>query len=334
MKKIAYLLIACILLTSTVVCGEELSYMPIGERIAREAALWLGSPYGGGDGGYGSEVDCSGLVMQVYKAFGYELPRVSYDQAEEGEMIPLNEMIAGDIVCFVYEDGSIGHVGIYVGGNTMIHSPRPGKTVEFSSYFEDWGSIKAVYGRRISFESDYIPPSLPEEAEAQLAEFLSQPNTVSTEHLNKTAPAEEEAEAEECEPDSAPVPKTITLKIGSPYMNVNGNTIPIDDAEKITPCIINNRTHLPLRKVAEELGAKVKWIGGDDGKIQIKYGENEIFLWLNSEMAVANGITHYMDSAPTIIDGNTFLPIRFIADEFGWELIWNGNDNTVTLSVS
>lgn len=332
MKKIIYLLILCMVLSSKVAYGEELYNVPIGERIAREAALWLGSPYGytGGDGGYGTEVDCSGLVMQVYKAFGYELPRVSYDQAEQGEQVALNEMIAGDIVCFVYEDGSIGHVGIYIGGNTMIHSPRPGKIVELSSYFEDWGSIKAVYGRRISFESDYVPNALPEETEAVISELISEPNTVKTDHLGESV----SDEADTAEKEEAFLPKTITLKIGSPYMDVNGETVPIDDCEDITPCVINNRTHLPLRKVAEELGAEVNWIGGADGKIQIKYGENEISLWLNSEKAVANGITHYMDSAPTLIGGNTFLPIRFIADELGWELVWDGNENTVTLSVS
>lgn len=333
MKKIVYILIVSIIFSTSVVYGAEFNEMPIGQRIAREAALWLGSPYGyaGGEGGYGSEVDCSGLVMQVYKAFGYELPRVSYDQAEQGEKVALNEMIAGDIVCFVYEDGKIGHVGIYVGGNTMIHSPRPGRNVELSSNFEDWGSIKAVYGRRISFESDYIPNQLPDGIEETISKLVDKPNSVTTDHLNEIQPTDS---SERTLPDIGDVPKTIVLQIGSPYMNVNGKSVPLDESGDVIPCVINSRTHLPLRKVAEELGAEVNWIGGADGKIQIVYGENEILLWLNSERAVANGTTHYMDSAPALISGKVFLPIRFIADELGWQVAWNGNNNTVTLSIS
>ena len=324
LKKIAYILLVIIFITSTVY-ADDTAYSPVGDRIAHEAALWLGTPYGYSDGsdGYGSEVDCSGLVMQVYKAFGVELSRNSMLQAKEGQLIPLNEMIAGDIVCFMYEDGSIGHVGIFVGGNTMIHSPRPEKTVEFSSYFEDWGSIKAVYGRRILTESDYVPEPLSDEISAQLIGHLSTVNKVRTDHL----------EGIDYMPIDINAPKTIILQIDNPLMNVNGKDKPIEKSGDVAPFISNGRTLLPLRKVAEEFGAEVNWID-EEKKINLIYKDNQISLWIDSDGATVNGEFLYLDSAPVIVNGKTYLPIRFIADSFGWELDWNGHEKTVTLSVN
>lgn len=324
-KVIAFILIFMMIFPAAY--AEEIALEPIGHRIVREAALWLGTPYGTSDGsdGYGSEVDCSGLVLQVYKAFGVELPRVSYEQAAEGEMIPLNEMVPGDIVCFVYEDGNIGHVGIYIGGESMIHSPRPEKNVEISVNFEDWGSIKAVYGRRIEIDSDYIPSPLPEETDMEITEALSKPNTLTTEHLTGI---------DITHPIDITEPRTIILQINNPVMTVNGEEKPVDESGEISPCIINNRTHLPLRSVAEEFGAEVRWLGGEPSEINLKYGDNEINLWIDADYATVNGQTVYIDSTPVIINDKTFLPIRFIADEFGWNLKWNENEKTVTLSVN
>lgn len=314
-KTIVFTLIIMLLLPS--VYAEDTILPSIGERIVRESALWLGTPYGvsNGSDGYGSAVDCSGLVMQVYSAFGISLPRTSMLQAQEGELIPLNEMIAGDIVCFMYEDGSIGHVGIYVGGNTMIHSPRPGKTVEFSSYFEYWGSIKAVYGRRLSFESDYVPQQLSEETEALLIQTLNTPNSVRMDHLTEKN-------------------TTLELTINSPVMNVNGEDKLIDESGMVVPCIVNERTLLPLRSVAEEFGAEVIWRGNAAGEISVKYKNTEITMWLDTNVISVNGEIKNIDTPPIIINDRAHLPIRYIADELGWAVEWDGTTGTVTLSVS
>ncbi len=346
MKKtiIIYLLILSIILPTASYAKNSIE--PIGERIVREAALWIGTPYGYADGsdGYGSKVDCSGLVMQVFKKFGIELPRTSYEQAEEGEKIPLNEMAAGDIVCFIYEDGKIGHVGIYVGGNAMIHSPRPEKTVEISKYFEDWGSIKSAFGRRIHADSDYIPEPLSDEAEKEISALLNEENCLKTDHLKEVEAIIENAGKEEiediddvnCESDTIITEKhkkEIVLEINNPYMSVNDEDKLIDTVETIAPCIINNRTHLPLRGVAEEFGADVQWIGGDEKEIRVSCGDTEITLWIDSEKTSVNGQIKYIDSVPVIMYDRTFLPIRFIADELGWNLDWDGENQKISLSA-
>jgi len=323
-RSILVFLLILNMVLPTISSAEDI-LAPVGERIVKEAALWIGTEYGTSDGsdGYGSQVDCSGLVMQVYAKFGIELPRTSDLQAMEGDKIELDEMIAGDIVCFIYEDGSIGHVGIYIGANAMIHSPRPGKAVEISRYFEDWGSIKSVYGRRISVESDYTPENLPEDINTEIESLLASENTVSTEHLKDIVVTPEN-----------PIDKTIILEINNPIMKVNDEEKFIENDGVAAPCIINDRAHLPLRSVAEEFGANVEWIGGQDREIKLHYNNTEITLWIDSLKTVVNGEIKYIDSVPVIMNDKTYLPIRFIANEFNWNLDWDGENQKISLSVN
>lgn len=101
-----------------------------GSAVLNYAYQFLGTPYVWG-GSTPSGFDCSGFTSYVYRKFGVNLPRVSRSQATVGTKIAYSDLQAGDLVFF--GSGSISHVGIYIGGGNMIHSPRPGKTVEIST---------------------------------------------------------------------------------------------------------------------------------------------------------------------------------------------------------
>jgi minor extracellular serine protease Vpr len=51
----------------------------------------------------------------------------------------------------------------------------------------------------------------------------------------------------------------LALTIGSSIARVNGTSTPIDSDPKVVPVIINSRTMLPFRFIAEQLGATVEW---------------------------------------------------------------------------
>lgn len=79
------------------------------------AYVWGGNSLSNG-------IDCSGLVQQIYKKLGINLPRVTYDQAKSGRQVSVNQIRPGDLV--FYRPGSRGpeHVGIYVGNGKVVHA--------------------------------------------------------------------------------------------------------------------------------------------------------------------------------------------------------------------
>ncbi|KQW42572.1 lytic transglycosylase [Nocardioides sp. Root1257] len=113
-----------------------------GDAVVEDARKYLGVPYvwGGTDPDKG--LDCSGLVQKVYSDLGYDLPRVSYQQAEAGRPVAsLADAQPGDILAF---GSPVHHVAIYVGENQMIEAPRPGLDVRLGPIYETPTAIRRV----------------------------------------------------------------------------------------------------------------------------------------------------------------------------------------------
>lgn len=113
-----------------------------GDAVVADARKYLGVPYvwGGTDPKKG--LDCSGLVQKVYADLGYDLPRVSYQQATAGRPVAsLDEAQPGDILAF---GSPVHHVGIYIGNNRMIEAPRPGLEVREIELYEKPTAIRRV----------------------------------------------------------------------------------------------------------------------------------------------------------------------------------------------
>jgi peptidoglycan DL-endopeptidase CwlO len=107
------------------------------------AMRYLGVPYRWG-GASPSGFDCSGLVMYVYAQVGVSLPHSSYAQYGAGVPVSRSQLQPGDLVFF----NGLGHVGIYIGGNQMIHAPHTGDVVKISS-LTGWYASEYVGARRI-----------------------------------------------------------------------------------------------------------------------------------------------------------------------------------------
>lgn len=122
----------------------------------------------------------------------------------------------------------------------------------------------------------------------------------------------------------------ITLIINEPEMTVNGNKQAIDN-EGTVPVVINDRTLVPIRAIIEAMGGTVGW-DGDKREVSLDYSGDNIRLVIDNTTAYLNGEANELDTAPTIINGRTMLPIRFIAESFGFEVAWDGETKTVTIS--
>ena len=112
----------------------------------------------------------------------------------------------------------------------------------------------------------------------------------------------------------------VVMQIGSKTMFVNGKAYEKDAA----PVIMNDRTLVPIRFVTESLGGTVAW-NAETKEVTLVIDGKEI------KMTIGKTIEKY-GVAPVIINGRTFVPVRFVADELGATTAWNAETKTVTIT--
>ena len=100
------------------------------------AQRYLGVPYVYG-GASPSGFDCSGLAMYCYAQIGIGLSHGATDQQRASTPVPISALQPGDLVFFGSASYSY-HVGIYVGGGSMIHAPHTGAVVSYGSVSGAW----------------------------------------------------------------------------------------------------------------------------------------------------------------------------------------------------
>jgi cell wall-associated NlpC family hydrolase len=98
----------------------------LGDRAATVALEAVGTPYRWGGSSPESGFDCSGLVYWAFGRLGLELPHSSYALYDLGRRVPRSKLKRGDLLFFA----GLGHVGVYVGRNRMVHAPQTGGRVE------------------------------------------------------------------------------------------------------------------------------------------------------------------------------------------------------------
>jgi len=119
----------------------------------------------------------------------------------------------------------------------------------------------------------------------------------------------------------------MVLTIGSKAVDVNG----IATTNDVAPVIKNSRTFLPVRLIAENLGAKVEW-NNDAQTVTITKGDTVIVLTVGSTTVLVNGQPAELEAPVFIENSRTYLPVRFIAEKLGADVEWNGVLNTVTIT--
>ena len=100
------------------------------------AQRYLGVPYVWG-GASPSGFDCSGLTMYCYAQVGISLSHGATDQQRASHPVSLSALQPGDLVFFGSASYS-HHVGIYVGGGSMIDAPHTGAVVRYDSIAGAW----------------------------------------------------------------------------------------------------------------------------------------------------------------------------------------------------
>ena len=119
----------------------------------------------------------------------------------------------------------------------------------------------------------------------------------------------------------------IILTIGSRKISVFGREIQND----VAPKIVNDRTMLPIRIVAESLGGTVTW-NGELQRVTIQKGADVILITIGADTAYVNGTAVKLDAAAFVENGRTYLPLRFISETLGAQVVWNEAEKTVTIT--
>lgn len=101
-----------------------------GADIAKYACQFVGNPYVPGGTSLTNGADCSGFTQSVYRQFGYNIPRTSYQQRNAGREVSYDQAQAGDLICYA------GHVAIYLGNGRIVHasSVRTGIKYGYATY--------------------------------------------------------------------------------------------------------------------------------------------------------------------------------------------------------
>ncbi len=106
------------------------------------------------------------------------------------------------------------------------------------------------------------------------------------------------------------------------------------DGDKVSyqsaPIVQNGSTLVPLRQTFEALGATVDW-DNETQTVTSNKDDTTVVLTIGNNTAYKNNSSLNISVAPQIIDGSTFVPLRFVAESFGADVSWDGSTKTVTI---
>jgi len=133
---------------------------------------------------------------------------------------------------------------------------------------------------------------------------------------------------------SVKTPLIIILQIDNPEITINGIPKTIDEQES-KPIIENDRTLIPIRVLIESLDGHIAW-NGETREVTINLNYHTIILTIDNSTAVVDGTNMQIDPnngkvTPTIINGRTYLPLRFIVEHLDGVVNWDNDTRTVTI---
>ncbi|GAW32836.1 copper amine oxidase N-terminal domain-containing protein [Carboxydocella sp. JDF658] len=125
--------------------------------------------------------------------------------------------------------------------------------------------------------------------------------------------------------DTTPRDKSIPIIINL----TDGRSVFFPDQK---PFLKNSRVYIPVRPLAEMLGAQVIF-NMNTKEVTIIKNETVVVFTLGSKKYLINNQEKNMDVVPFIINNRTVLPVRYICEAFGHEVEWNENSYTVWIEV-
>lgn len=94
-------------------------------------------------------------------------------------------------------------------------------------------------------------------------------------------------------------------------------------------------TQVPIRMIAEKMGSDVKYekLSSSRSKVTIKQGKTTIVLKSGSNIAMVGSKQVVMDTKMRVVDGRSFVPVRFVSETFGYSLKWDSKNRIAIIST-
>jgi exopolysaccharide biosynthesis protein len=119
---------------------------------------------------------------------------------------------------------------------------------------------------------------------------------------------------------------SVALKLNEKKVSINQKPYLLEQA----PILIHEKTMIPIRFIAQASGGELKWYE-EDRKISVRTESKFIELWIDQLVINVNGKKIDLEVAPQIVNQQTMVPLRQIAESLGWELKWNDKNHTIQL---
>ncbi|MGM0395985.1 MAG: copper amine oxidase N-terminal domain-containing protein [Bacillota bacterium] len=108
---------------------------------------------------------------------------------------------------------------------------------------------------------------------------------------------------------------------------IDGKQVEFD----VAPRISGGRTLVPMRAIFEEFGLEVSWNEAERTVTGEGEGLNVQFV-IDSNLATVNGLVHTLDVPAMIIEGRTMVPLRFLSESLGYNVVWIEDSQLILLS--
>ena len=109
-------------------------------------------------------------------------------------------------------------------------------------------------------------------------------------------------------------------------VKVDGKVVDFPDQE---PIIVNDRTLVPIRFIAESLGYDVDWNPDDNSAV---IGGGKIIMYIGTNKAKINGENVMLDVASTLVNNRTMVPLRVVAETLNCTVDWFGTNRMILVN--
>ena len=200
-----------------------------------------------------------------------------------------------------------------ISGEQTIYIPESVKTIGKNAINEN---IATIYGFKNSAAEKY--------AKENNIPFVAVTESMYSEEEYKKALSEQvevipEIPVETISPQINADVLEVTNSNGVINITVGGKAVVFEDAKPFVDK--NDRTQIPIRAVAESLGAKVDW-DGTERMATITKNDKVITIAIDNANLQVGNKTITMDTTAQIINERTYIPIRFVGEALGMKVNW------------